>query len=450
MSVNISAGWAAVLGTYQTNMGVYMAYNDATVNATITTANGSNPRIDLICLTVADAYYSGASNTVTVNVVAGTPAASPAVPATPTNSIALGQVYVGTSVTSILTANITNYNILATSTANNNVMQAGKNAIINGGMDIWQRGTSIAVAASTQVYTADRWTVSTFVNEASTVSRQATADTTNLPSIQYCARVQRNAGQTGTALMGLVQSLETVNSIPFANKTVTLSFYARAGANFSAASNIMSAYLFSGTGTDENRLTAPYTGNTQLAVTSPSLTTTWQRFTVTATVPATATELAPYFVFTPTGTAGTNDYYEITGVQLELGSTATTFSRAGGSIGGELAACQRYLPAVLGANSSFNGLSTSTTNSYIVINFPVTPRVVPTGVTVASLTPFEIINGNASAGAAPSAIAFDSAGLNSGTVAVTTTAGSPTIAAIQPVIFRPLAGAILLWTGCEL
>ena len=42
MTVNIGSGWAAIVGNYQSNMGVYMAYNDATVNATITTANASN------------------------------------------------------------------------------------------------------------------------------------------------------------------------------------------------------------------------------------------------------------------------------------------------------------------------------------------------------------------------------------------------------------------------
>ena len=99
-------------------MGVYMAYNDATTNLTIATASTTNPRIDLICLTVSDAYYTGATNTVAFNVVTGTPAASPTVPATPTNSLALGQIYVGTSVTSILTANITNYNTLVTSSIN--------------------------------------------------------------------------------------------------------------------------------------------------------------------------------------------------------------------------------------------------------------------------------------------------------------------------------------------
>ena len=107
MSVNIAAGWAAIVGTYQANMGVYTAYNDATVNATIATSNPTLPRIDLVCLTVSDSYYTGATNTVAVNVVTGTAAASPAVPATPTNSIALAQIAVAAATTSIVTGNIT-------------------------------------------------------------------------------------------------------------------------------------------------------------------------------------------------------------------------------------------------------------------------------------------------------------------------------------------------------
>ena len=115
MTVNVSSGWAAIVGTTQANMGVYMAYNDAATSATITTANPSNPRIDLVCVTISDSYYAGTTNTVTFNIVAGTPSATPSVPATPANSLALGQILVGTGVTSILTANITNYNTLATS-----------------------------------------------------------------------------------------------------------------------------------------------------------------------------------------------------------------------------------------------------------------------------------------------------------------------------------------------
>ena len=114
MSVFIASGWAAILGNYQTNMGVYVAYNDATTTAAITTANATNPRIDLVCLTVSDAYYTGSTNTVAVNVVAGTPAASPTVPATPTNSIALAQIAVAANVTSIVNANITDVRALTT------------------------------------------------------------------------------------------------------------------------------------------------------------------------------------------------------------------------------------------------------------------------------------------------------------------------------------------------
>ena len=117
---------------------------------------------------------------------------------------------------------------------------AGKNGVLNSNFSIWQRGTSIAGSAASYLYTADRW--QTEASTSITVSRQATADTTNLPFIQYCARAQRNSGSTATAGVMLSQSLETVNSIPFAGKTVTLSFYARRGANYSSTSNLLNVF----------------------------------------------------------------------------------------------------------------------------------------------------------------------------------------------------------------
>lgn len=114
MSVLIAAGWGGILGTTQANMGVYQFYNDASATATITTANPSNPRIDRVCITVNDAYYTGSLNNVAINVVAGTPAASPVAPATPDNSISLATVAVGAGVTSILTANITDTRVNVT------------------------------------------------------------------------------------------------------------------------------------------------------------------------------------------------------------------------------------------------------------------------------------------------------------------------------------------------
>ena len=272
-------------------------------------------------------------------------------------------------------------NLFQTSTLSRS---AGKNAIINGGMDVWQRGTSFALAANVPTYTADRWYNARSAT-GQTVSRQVTGDTTNLPNIQYCARVQRDSGNTSTAEVRLAQAFETVNSIPLAGQVVTLSFYARRGANYSSASNFLGSQIIIGTGTDQNALTGGYTGQSTLSSATPTLTTTWQRFTQTATIPATATEITTLFTYTPVGTAGAADFFEITGVQLELGSYATTFSRAGGTIQGELAACQRYYvqSSVNGVNNSggagtVSGIAPSTQLLVTGIRFPVQMRVAPT------------------------------------------------------------------------
>jgi hypothetical protein len=130
MSVNVSSGWAAIVGTTQSNMGTYMAYNDASTNLTVATSNPSNPRIDLVVITINDAYYTGTLNNVSFQVIAGTPASSPTVPSTPANSLALGQIAVGAGVTSILTANITNYGTQATSPFGN-VSTTGTQTLTN-------------------------------------------------------------------------------------------------------------------------------------------------------------------------------------------------------------------------------------------------------------------------------------------------------------------------------
>lgn len=107
MTVAIAAGWGAVIGTTQANMGVYQFYNDASTNVTITTANPTNPRIDRVVATISDAYYSGLLNQVAFSVVAGTPAASPSAPAIPANSISLATIAVAAGATSITAGNIT-------------------------------------------------------------------------------------------------------------------------------------------------------------------------------------------------------------------------------------------------------------------------------------------------------------------------------------------------------
>jgi hypothetical protein len=259
---------------------------------------------------------------------------------------------------------------------------AGKNAIINGGFDVWQRGTSVAVAAAAKTFTADRfWGARGTSVAGATVSRQSVSDTTNLPTIQYCARVQRDSGNTSTQYIALTQDIETSNSIRFAGQSVTLTFYARKGANFSAASNALPVSVVTGTGTDQS-LSTGYTGQVTAFSGTATLTTTWQRFTFTGTIAATATEIGIQPYYTPVGTAGANDYFEITGVQLELGSTATTFSRAGGTIQGELLACMRYYYLLVRGNGNYipfsNGYQFTSTQVTGITPFPVAMRTAPT------------------------------------------------------------------------
>jgi hypothetical protein len=214
-----------------------------------------------------------------------------------------------------------------------------RNGVLNSNFSTWQRGTLISYNNENK-YSADRWQA-IFSQSAATINRQTTADTTNLPFIQYCARVQRTAGNTQTNEMQFAQSFETVNSIPYAGKTVTFSFYARKGANYSTAADGLQYRVVTGTGTDQSVLSG-FTGANNAILATATLTTTWQRFTASVALGTSITQIGINFVNTPTGTAGANDYYEVTGVMLEVGSQASPYTPAGSTYQAELAMCQRY------------------------------------------------------------------------------------------------------------
>jgi len=259
------------------------------------------------------------------------------------------------------------------------------NPVLNSAFQVWQRGT--ANVTTTIAYTADRWQKGGATHFG--VSRQVTGDTTNLPNIQYCARVQRTAASATTSNMDINQSFETINSIPFVGKTVTFSFYARAGANYSATSNLLNGTIYTGTGTDQN-LIATYTGAATPISVNATLTTTWQRFSGTGTISSSATEMAVYIQGTPTGTAGANDYYEVTGVQIDIGSVALPFRTYAGTLQGELAACQRYYFRSNNGGNAFArygiGRASSSTNIEAPIYLPVPMRAAPTSVDFSNLT----------------------------------------------------------------
>jgi hypothetical protein len=174
MSVVVASGWAAIVGTTQANMGTYVAYNDAANVLTVTTANPTNPRIDIVVVTVQDAYYTGAFNNVIFQVIAGTPAGSPVAPATPANSIKLANIAVGAGVTSILTANITDTRVAVTTN------------LPTGDITEVQGGTGITVTSGTGPIpsVAINSTVATLTGTQTLTNKTLTAAIENNPIIK--------------------------------------------------------------------------------------------------------------------------------------------------------------------------------------------------------------------------------------------------------------------------
>lgn len=275
------------------------------------------------------------------------------------------------------------------------------NPIINGGMDIWQRGTSFVGTAYN--YCADRFMAFRGAFAAGlTMSRQ----TSNLTGLRYSLRLQRDSGNTSTNAMNLRYAMETADSIPFAGKAVTFSFYARKGANYSATSTF--AVVYYGTGTDQSpqTLDGGWTGSGNLTALNinSTLTTSFQRFVITGTLPSSITQIGLDFNWSPSGTAGADDWIELTGLQIDIGtytaSTVPSFRRAGITFAGELALAQRYYyRTTASAVYSFfcNGNAYSTTVATCVLALPQTLRTnAATLDTSGTASHYRVINGSTS------------------------------------------------------
>lgn len=107
MAVLVKSGHAVIPGTEGSKQGGYSVFNDADVTLSIGAAHASLNRIDSVVFKVEDSAYSGANNTSSVVVVAGTPASSPAAPTLPANSIELARVSILANDTSITNGEIT-------------------------------------------------------------------------------------------------------------------------------------------------------------------------------------------------------------------------------------------------------------------------------------------------------------------------------------------------------
>lgn len=205
------------------------------------------------------------------------------------------------------------------------------NALIGGDSDtnLYQRNTTGSSVTTTLTYGGpDRWAYWSGTATAMTVSKTTTAG--DLPAGKVFAsgfKMARTSGQTGVVQVCMMQVVESANSYRFSGQTAEIDFHATAGANFSAASSLMTAYLITGTGSNEGAVNAAFglnagggggagwTGQANVGI-NFTISATNARYTAAIPVPAGSTEVAVALCFTPVGTASTNDYVAFSGIQL--------------------------------------------------------------------------------------------------------------------------------------
>lgn len=221
-----------------------------------------------------------------------------------------------------------------------------ENYIINGSLDFWQRGTSLGPSGPAR-FLADRWL--TFAAAATTVepSRQSFIDgQTEVPNQpKYFHRTVVNSAPSAGSAAVLEHRLEDVRTL--AEKTATLSFWAKADSTKQIAVEFVQNFGIGGS--------APVVA---LGVRKVTLTNTWQKFEFTVTFPSVLGKTIAsegshirILIFFEAGSdlndrtdnlGNQSGTFDIAQIMLNVGSTAAPFKRAGGTVAGELALCQRY------------------------------------------------------------------------------------------------------------
>jgi hypothetical protein len=257
---------------------------------------------------------------------------------------------------------------------------AGKNKLINGNFDFFQR---TSFSQSTEGYSLDRWVCGT---NGATVTQQ----TTGVPiGSRYCMRVAYN----GSAYANIIQYIETSNCADLWGQTATMSYKLRRSSTYTGSLSVWvqkSATVNAGSGATWTTISSINVTNANLPTGTTSADWFSGSFPLVVPNDGTANSLR-VLVVDPGGAA--SQYWEIAQFQLEAGSVATPFSRAGGSIGGELALCQRYYWRQTATGSAYTGFGTLlavlTNTAQGSIPLPVALRVPATSVEYANLATYD-------------------------------------------------------------
>jgi hypothetical protein len=272
----------------------------------------------------------------------------------------------------------TNVGAVSQASAFNDV---GRNLLHNPLFNVAQRG--VGPWTTTGTFTLDRWSI-TLVTDAVSVTPGGLSDAQRSAIGDEAANTSLMNVFTGNSAAGaynyIAQSIEGVRRL--GGKTVTVSFWAVAGAALRLGLNFYQAFGSGG---------SPSAGAWIGAGQSVLLSTTWTRYSLTFAIPSTSgktlgtnsndcTYLALWYSSGATNNANAGNIgvqsgtVQLWGIQLEIGSVATPLEKPDPQQ--DLAKCQRFYQV------GISGIATGYTNASGYVSsftyFPVTMRASPT------------------------------------------------------------------------
>ena len=262
-----------------------------------------------------------------------------------------------------------------------------KNRIINGGMDIAQRGTSFTSTGSANnddTYVLDRFYILSDGDDIIDVTQTTTIPTGAKYSIGLDV-------ETVNKKFGIAQIIENANCFDAIGGNVTVSFQAKVSATtnldnikcaivaWSGTADTVTSDIISAWGVEGTNPTLIANATYENTPANLNVTTSFATYSVTANVDTASTSNIILFIWSDVTTTSLGEFLYITNVQLEKGSTATSFDYR--SFGTELALCQRYFwrnkSGGSGASLGAGYLATATIfRGYA--QFPVAMRSAPT------------------------------------------------------------------------
>jgi hypothetical protein len=347
-----------------------------------------------------------------------------------------------------------------------------RNRIINGAMVIDQRnaGASVTPASGVMSYVVDRFNIEP--SQASKLTAQRNQNSVTPPAgfSNYLGVTSSSAYTVLTSDYFLIsQRIEGFNTADLAwgtagASTVTLSFWVRSSLTGTFGGSITNdafnrsypfTYSISAANTWEQKTItiAGDTSGTWIGATNGTGMRIYWSLGSGSTYSGTAGAWAGSGLLSATGAVsvvGTNGAtFQATGVQLEKGSTATSFDYRPYAIEEEL--CQRYLPAFISTSTNdtlpgsfFGATSTAAAGAYV---FMTRARVRPTGVTVSAGSHFTLTRPSTGSVTA-TGVNYAAAGTDAAQLEFTAASG---LAADQSYFVRSnSASAKILFTGCEL